>query len=240
MNQPRVILLDFDDTLILSAQFNVYGWQKSAVEVGLPSKDVSVWRERWGGKPTDLVRKVYDFTVSEEKAKEVLRIQQERIAREKSVVPCVLGGPEALDELAKKYVLGIVTSREHARTSDTAKYRARDGTPLFSLLDYRIDSSGYNVSDFTILVGSDENPHHKPDPRVFEKPFVLLAEKGIVTNGALYVGDDISDWLAARDAGLRFVGVLTGVKTKEQFLEAGCPKERIIESIAQLPAYLRL
>jgi phosphoglycolate phosphatase-like HAD superfamily hydrolase len=238
-NGIKALLLDFDDTLIETVKYNIPGWQAAAQKAGLEHKEAAVWRERWGGKEIDLVKKVYDELISEETAREVQRLRQEEVGRSKDVIPAVPGAPQALDTLAKHYVLGIVTSRSHAKTPEP-QYAARDGRWLNSLLEYRVDSAGLNLDNFAFMVGSDANKYNKPNPRVFEKPAELLAQHGIKVNDTAYVGDDIPDWRAARDASMRFFAVTTGVRTREDFLREGVPERDILQSIACLPTKLGL
>ena len=70
------------------------------------------------------------------------------------------------------------------------------------------------------LQTSDDTLMHKPDPRVFEPMMKALRDAG-VEGEVLYVGDALTDYYAARDAGLHFVGVTTGLITSEQFRDAG-------------------
>lgn len=82
------------------------------------------------------------------------------------------------------------------------------------------------------LQTSDDTPVHKPDPKVFEPMLDSLRGEGI-TDGIVYVGDALMDYCAARDAGLHFVGVTTGLITAQQFREAGA--EHIVDRLSQLP-----
>ena len=52
--------------------------------------------------------------------------------------------------------------------------------------------------------------------------------------GAVYVGDALSDFYAARDAGLHFIGVTTGLVDESSFRQSGA--KRIIASLAELPS----
>lgn len=70
------------------------------------------------------------------------------------------------------------------------------------------------------LQTSDDTPVHKPDPKVFE-PILKSLRDADVKGGIVYVGDALTDYYAARDAGLHFVGVTTGLITAEQFRDAG-------------------
>jgi len=75
---------------------------------------------------------------------------------------------------------------------------------------------------FAIVQGSDDSEFHKPDPRVFSPALATLAKKGF-TNKAnmVYIGDALSDFFAARDAGLQFIAVTTGMTAPAAFRAAG-------------------
>ena len=233
----RALLFDFDDTLIQTVHHNIPGWQNAAARANLPHRPEQIWRERWGGLPVELVRRVYDNKISEEQAKKVVSYKQNE--NERNFIPEVSGATKAISSLSERCILGIVTSRERFR-QPFAQFTSRSGQPIYSLLEYRVDSSGFNLDDFAFMVGSDENEYHKPDPRVFNKPAALLQAHGVSINDAAYVGDDVTDWHASRDAGIPFYAVTSGVRTREDFIKEGCPPQNILSSIACLPTKILL
>jgi HAD superfamily hydrolase (TIGR01549 family) len=78
--------------------------------------------------------------------------------------------------------------------------------------------------EFFFLQAADETDFHKPDPRVFDQILGKLEREGISKDETMYVGDAVNDWYAARDAGMHFVGVTTGLHSAEEFSAAGAPK----------------
>lgn len=61
----------------------------------------------------------------------------------------------------------------------------------------------------------DNMQFHKPDPRVFDE---LLAGNGIDAKNCIYVGDSISDAVASKAAGLKFIASLeSGLRQKSDF-----------------------
>ncbi len=56
----------------------------------------------------------------------------------------------------------------------------------------------------------------------------------------LYIGDHTDDFLVSQraDREIKFVGVLTGLCTLEEFIAAGVPERNIIGSVANLPRFL--
>jgi phosphoglycolate phosphatase-like HAD superfamily hydrolase len=58
-------------------------------------------------------------------------------------------------------------------------------------------------------------------------------------NQILAIGDHPDDYLAAHGAGIKFVGVLTGIYDRDDFSQHGLSPEEVIESVASLPEYLK-
>lgn len=67
----------------------------------------------------------------------------------------------------------------------------------------------------------EDTREHKPDPAVFAPVKKWLATQGISEFEALYVGDTLKDLHAATGAGLKFIGVTTGLCDTEEFQKAG-------------------
>ncbi len=62
---------------------------------------------------------------------------------------------------------------------------------------------------------------HKPDPKVFEPTLSKLAEKKVMVEETMYVGDSIQDYFAARGRGLHFVGIADRSTPKKVFHDEG-------------------
>lgn len=96
---------------------------------------------------------------------------------------------------------------------------------------------GFPAQEFFILQGADDAPFHKPDPRVFDRALELLDEKKIRPHEAIYAGDALMDFYAARGAGLSFLGVTTGFVTQQQFQAEGAQS---VSSIGQLLNFISM
>jgi phosphoglycolate phosphatase-like HAD superfamily hydrolase len=77
---------------------------------------------------------------------------------------------------------------------------------------------------------NDDVEESKPAPDIFSAALAKL--KTISADEAIVIGDTPYDAIAARDAGMRCIGVLTGGWTKGQLLEAGC--FTVYRSVAEL------
>ena len=84
-----------------------------------------------------------------------------------------------------------------------------------------LEREGFPVKKLFIVQGGDSIPAHKPDPAVFAPAIRILANKGIEPAETLYVGDALMDYFAARDAGINFLGVTTGIIDHTAFAAEG-------------------
>ncbi|HEX9062210.1 MAG TPA: HAD-IA family hydrolase [Clostridia bacterium] len=82
---------------------------------------------------------------------------------------------------------------------------------------------------FDIIVGGEDVCNPKPDPESLLKAIQGL---GIKKEECLYIGDSIVDAKTAINAGVDFIGVLSGTTTREQFSAYRCIK--IIEQLTNL------
>ncbi len=65
---------------------------------------------------------------------------------------------------------------------------------------------------FTVIVGGEDVTAHKPDPTSLN---AALARLGRIPGDVLYIGDSVVDAETARAAGVPFVGVLSGVTSRD-------------------------
>lgn len=85
------------------------------------------------------------------------------------------------------------------------------------------------ISYFNVIISSESTEKHKPDPA----PLLLACEKlRIKPEEAVYVGDRIIDFETAKNAGMDFIGILSGGTSKREFQKAGVKK--IISSLVEL------
>ncbi|MEK7339404.1 MAG: HAD-IA family hydrolase, partial [Verrucomicrobiota bacterium] len=81
---------------------------------------------------------------------------------------------------------------------------------------------------FDYIQTEDDTVFHKPNSRVFDPALLWMAKQNIQPHEALYVGDLLNDMIAARGAGIGFIGVGTGMVSVEEF------KKHQVEGINQL------
>ncbi|MBW2279498.1 MAG: HAD-IA family hydrolase [Deltaproteobacteria bacterium] len=86
---------------------------------------------------------------------------------------------------------------------------------------------------FDCIVGGEDVEKPKPHPQALERGLDTL---GVARDRAVYVGDSLVDAEAAARAGLRFVGVLSGVTAAGAF--DAHPVDALLPSVRELPALL--
>jgi HAD superfamily hydrolase (TIGR01509 family) len=91
----------------------------------------------------------------------------------------------------------------------------------------------FPLARLAVLQTAEDTPYHKPDPRVFAPATAALARLGVELPQIVYVGDSLKDFQAARDAGLRFVGVLRGTTSAEDFALAGAGTVESLDALLQ-------
>ncbi|GEM_PF-904715 len=198
-----VLIFDLDDTLIESFPEYVRLHQRIAADLDwrIPSaRELVHYGPTW---PDTLARLWPDTSLDPFMA----RYQE---LADDHVYPSIPGVPAALEALRSRgHSLWIVTKRSRTR------------------LLQRMAQASLAPELFAGIYAYEDQPVSKPDPRCFEPVWEALG--GPAHERALYVGDREDDYLAARAAGMRFVGVRTGPEhTAEHLAEhldpAGAPE----------------
>ncbi len=210
----RAVLFDLDDTLLASSPGLIANFRRTAEDLGLPPPP-----------PGAIDRPFVDFRAHvrllfpDADVDRFERTYYERV--EQFPYPPIPGAHATLEALADR-PLGIVTNR----TRNLCGLRMRQG--------------GFDPERFVFVHTVEDVPAVKPDPRVFEPGLALLAERlpGLRAEEVVYVGDRVLDAQAARAAGLRFVGVATGLDGHDGLRAAGVAAEDVLASVRDLPAYL--
>jgi phosphoglycolate phosphatase-like HAD superfamily hydrolase len=122
-------------------------------------------------------------------------------------VSSISGTEDVLNKLSEDNDLGIITNNN------------------LRIVFQRLDSSGIDLSLFSEGIHScSENNCSKPSAKILD----IL---GLSKENILYVGDDITDYWFAKNAGMNFYGVCTGSDDNHSFQNEGLNKNRIFPSI---------
>jgi len=207
----KSILFDFDDTLVKTFETKKEALKELGRQYYNIELDDEVIRSNWGKPIKSLFSALFNDDKNFEKAiKDYSKI---RTAFPTSVYADTLS---TLRKLSENFVLGMVTSNRR-------DYLKND----FSLV-------GLDENLFTIIQTSEECKVHKPDPKVFDYALEILSKKGIKRSDVLYIGETLLDFYAARDAGLRFLGLPDRTVSKDEFDKAGAETITMISELLAL------
>lgn len=200
INQAEVVAFDWDGTVVDSVPYKLLQNQDIAREFGneLSMDEVRrVWNAASGFE--NLMKELCQTDDMEAIMKVAKRDYDnpEYAKRPFDFSPVFL---RTVRELGKKTVLITNVTRELL----TADSESVNLSPLDLYFDY--------------TQTADESRHKKPDPRVFDK---MLEKFQISAENVVYIGDEMKDYEAARDANIEFIGVHTGMASEEEFRDAG-------------------
>lgn len=210
----KAVIFDFDDTLVKTFAIKSAHHKATAKEFyGIDLTDEEI-RNHWG-KPFDqLISHFYRNSDSVENMRAANMSTRTQFLKE-----TYDGSVEVIEEfLSKGIQIGVLTSTNKEFVLDD------------------LQRLGFPFEKFFCIQGADETDVHKPDPRVFDRVIDTLHALGIGKSEAVYVGDGTIDFLAARGAGLDFIGVTTGLTSVEEFEKEGV--EKIIRDIRDLSTYV--
>lgn len=204
MGNIRAVLFDFDDTLV-----DTFGSKVPAIiefcfeEYGLEVRRQEV--EALWGRP-------FKEMIAALNGGRPVDISRYLKVSERYPLKAFSESGSVLDVLGQRYKLGIVTSLSR------------------EVLLHSLRHLEWRESRFCALVAEGEAVAHKPDPRVFEPAMMSLA--GVSRGEVLYVGDAVTDALAAQGAGIQFVGIARDLVRRKEFETAGFPCRPSLQEVA--------
>lgn len=208
----KAILFDSDDTLIRYSTIGTRCVQQSAkiLKLRIPRKDEI--DSIYGRSFRYVVNKLW----GDRYYKNVYNIYKKLVLKYK--LKEVSGAKKTVNWAYKHYKIGVVSAK------------------IRDIMIKNFKDAGFNTKKFKIMLSAEDTRYHKPDPRVFSKAIKKLKVK---RNQILYVGDTISDFMAAKRAGFSFVGVTTGYFKNKDFTRVGLKKQNILKSIRYLPFWIK-
>lgn len=210
----KAVIFDIDGTLIDSVDLHARAWQEAFAHFG---KQFSFEKVRYQiGKGGDQLLPVFlSEREIEEFGDELTEYRGELFKRK--YLPSVAAFP-SVRELFER----VLRDGKRIALASSAK---KD-----ELKEYK------RIADIKDLVdeetSADDAEKSKPHPDIFEAALSQLG--GVETSDAIVVGDTPYDAEAARKAGLRTIGVLSGGFPEEDLRAAGCV--RIYKDAAELLA----
>ena len=207
----KAIIFDLDGTIL-----NTLVDLKNAVNHGLktrnlPEKDLEYVRTAIGNGTQVLIKRCCPEDISEEERAIVFtNFKNYYLKHYDDFTRPYPGIVEMLKKLKGQVKLGVVSNKDH---------------------DLVIKLINKEFPDlFDIIQGSYFDKPKKPNPYLIDK---IIKENNLIKKDCLYVGDTNIDKESATNAGLDYLLVNYGYRTKEE-LEKMCPNDTSISSVDEL------
>lgn len=201
----KLVIFDYDDTIVASSEALYKLDCKTAETLGLKNPTREQYFAVWGKPHNEMIKALHpeiDLTLYQNTYQSLY--SQDVL----KLLPDVENVLRGLKRQGKK--LALLSSKSNKYLTD-------------SLVHLGIgDLFGY-------IHSAETSPCHKPDPRVFED---ILPHFNLRLEEIIYVGDQVTDFQAAKKAGINFIAVTTGINTRDDFRRAGC--EQIIAALTEL------
>ncbi len=207
----KTIIFDLDGTIL-----NTLVDLKNAVNHGLktrnlPEKDLEFVRTAIGNGTQVLIKRCCPEDISEEERAIVFtNFKNYYLEHYDDFTRPYPGIVEMLKKLKGQIRLGVVSNKDHDLV---IKIINKEFTGLFD-----------------IIQGSYFDKPKKPNPYLIDK---IIKENNLDKTDCLYVGDTNIDKESATNAGLEYLLVNYGYRTKEE-LEKMCPNDTSISSVDEL------
>jgi phosphoglycolate phosphatase len=211
----EAIVFDFDLTLADSRPGFDECHRYAAERMGLPrpSPDAT---GRTIGTPLPLAYVELYGAGEAAKAEEYIKVYQARadevMTDLTSMLPCAADALGALQDAGLR--LAIVSQKLRYRVEEVLR---REGL----------------LQRFVTILGGEDVPAFKPDPRGI---LMAIERLDATPSDAIYVGDTTIDAEAARNAGVGFVGLLSGFALRDDFAEY--KPLAVLRDVGELPEYL--
>jgi len=193
----KALILDLDGTLVNSREAHIKSYQMVFKKKGLNPK-YSDLKKNFGKVAEDIILGALPQLTARE-VKEIVLEKREiflNIMDEVIKEPCV---DHFLKKASEDYALAIATS--------ASRIEMKELIEKFGWTDY-----------FKLMLTSYDVPEPKPAPDLL---LAIAKQLGVKVSDCLFIGDSIFDAMAARKAGMSFLGVETGGFSKKSFKQEG-------------------
>ena len=211
----KTLIFDLDGT-ILDTLIDLKNAVNHALNVfNLPNKSLEFVRLAIGNGTQVLIKRCTPESIDEEKRKEVFNCFKRYYL-------------EHYDDYTKPY---------HGVANLLKKYQGQCRFAVVSNKDHDLVIKLINKEFpnlFNIIQGSYLDKPKKPDPYLINK---IIKENELEISECLYIGDTDVDKLSAINAGLKYLLVNYGYRTKEELIKA-CPEDKSISSVEELNRYI--
>jgi pyrophosphatase PpaX len=196
--QIKNILFDFDGTIVHSIPVILETFRDVFYKIGEDYPGDVVLSGGIGKHLKDIFYPLLPEGKREEAISiyRTLSLKKQREGRV-SLLPGVM---DVLRDISQQgFIMGIVTSKLRSTTEELLE--------RFKIREY-----------FRVVVGTDDVHHCKPHP----EPLLFALNTLSASKGScLYVGDSPNDGTSAQQAGIKFIGVLTGAGSRKELRKFG-------------------
>lgn len=215
----KAIIHDWDDTITNSFESYTQFYHDFADHHKVGEVSLDKLRSHWGGTIPEIIAGIWPhMTPAEAEEKTHNFIEDVKLWRRSysaTVFPQVKDTFKKLNQAGIK--LGVVSSGSREQ--------------MQKIYSEQI-SQDYSYHEF--IFDNKDLGYKKPDPKIFDKPLEILLNLGIEPENIIYVGDSFQDYYSAKNRGLKFYAVTTGVKTNEDFIAEGLASEYILDNFNEV------
>ena len=207
----KTLIFDLDGTILDTLQDLKNAVNHALNFYNLPEKDLEFVRKAIGNGTTVLIQRCTPSCLSGEERNKVFNTFKSYYLEH--YVDCTKpyeGIKEMLTKLKGKVTLAVVSNKDNDLTN-------------------KIINKEYHGL-FDIIQGSYLDHPKKPDPYLINK---IIKENNLDRDNCLYIGDTNIDKESATNAGLPYLLVNYGYRTKEE-LEKMCPNDTTLSSVNDL------
>ena len=233
----KLILFDFDGVILDSWQTGYEIICQIADCAGIQKPKRNFVRKNWGATGLNLIQSVFpDYTFIEQKRMQELFKNFNNQPLENRI---------KIMEYSAETLIGLKNTGNKIGLCTNRSFRLKEHLEKLNGVEFDIILSCDNpaVADKQKLLICENHflaKFPKPDKRFFEQALNLAEKLDIAKEKIFFIGDTLVDFEGARNAGINFIGVLTGaVNTKKRWWKwGGLESIFIVNSIADLPRLL--
>lgn len=218
--EVKAIISDFDDTLVATFPKIVRIVDNFADTLGVEPPGETGLLEYWGKPMVDMIHGLFGKKTPHLTPEELLTQYKTSVPKDFFLDP-IEGIEESVTKLHQRgYLQGIVSSGPKGSILKTLRAH-------YPSLEKR----------YTFIHGEEDLLFKKPDPRAFDNAFEVLRSMGVSERQAVYVGDFHSDYDAAINRGMLFIGIEAHQRSKEWFIQRGLDEKLRLPSFSCIPNF---
>ncbi|WP_427109692.1 HAD family hydrolase [Lysinibacillus xylanilyticus] len=203
MSTKKIILFDMDDTLVFTIDTGFKRVNYSLEKMDIPKITFQHFNKVYGHIP--FPECISEWGISKDESETFLYYYEK--SKEFIKYTSIVNMEEILNLIKENNLLiGIV--------SNTPNYK----------IEKKFNEVNFDKNDFDCIYCDAKKPSG-------DSILLALHDLDIQLQNAVYIGDSMVDYLAAKQAGIDFLGVLTGNTSRADFLQAGLFSSEILPEV---------